>query len=68
MIADFVGGRGMVPVEEAEAWARDLRTLGEGYFFSLNRLPVRGNALSVGTASCGASEHASLSRWLPSCG
>jgi arsenite methyltransferase len=37
MIARFVGGRGEVPVSEAAAWAEDLRTLGEDYFFSLNR-------------------------------
>ena len=37
MIARFVGGRGEVSVEEAAAWAEDLRTLGEDYFFSLNR-------------------------------
>jgi arsenite methyltransferase len=37
MVARFVGGRGEVSVDEAAAWAEDLRTLGEGYFFSLNR-------------------------------
>ncbi len=37
MIAAFVPGRGEVSVEEAAAWAEDLRTLGEDYFFSLNR-------------------------------
>jgi arsenite methyltransferase len=37
MIARFVGGRGEVSVSEAAAWAEDLRTLGEDYFFSLNR-------------------------------
>lgn len=37
MIAGFVGGRGEVTVDEAEAWAQDLRTRGEDYFFSLNR-------------------------------
>jgi len=37
MIAGFVAGRGEVTVEEAAAWAQDLRTLGEDYFFSLNR-------------------------------
>jgi arsenite methyltransferase len=37
MIARFVGGRGEVSLEEAAAWAEDLRTLGEDYFFSLNR-------------------------------
>ena len=37
MIAGFVGGRGEVSVDEVAAWAEDLRTLGEDYFFSLNR-------------------------------
>ena len=37
MIARFVSGRGGVSVEEAAAWAQDLRALGEDYFFSLNR-------------------------------
>ncbi len=37
MIASFVGGRGEVSLDEAAAWAHDLRTLGEDYFFSLNR-------------------------------
>jgi SAM-dependent methyltransferase len=37
MIADFVSGRGDVSREVAAAWAHDLRTLGDDYFFSLNR-------------------------------
>jgi ubiquinone/menaquinone biosynthesis C-methylase UbiE len=37
MIAGFVAGRGGVTRDEAEAWAADLRRLGEDYFFSLNR-------------------------------
>jgi arsenite methyltransferase len=37
MVANFVGGRREVSVEEAAAWAQDLRTLDEEYFFSLNR-------------------------------
>jgi arsenite methyltransferase len=37
MIAGFVRGRGGVSVDESAAWAEDLRTLGEDYFFSLNR-------------------------------
>jgi len=37
LIARFVAGRDGMPAEEAAAWAQDLRTLGEDYFFSLNR-------------------------------
>ena len=39
LIADFVSGRGKVTTAEVNAWAEDLRTLGERgeYFFSLNR-------------------------------
>ncbi len=37
MIARFVAGHGGVTEAEADAWARDLRGLGEDYFFSLNR-------------------------------
>ncbi|HEY3727480.1 MAG TPA: methyltransferase domain-containing protein [Solirubrobacteraceae bacterium] len=36
-IARFVRGRGDISETEADAWAEDLRTLGEDYFFSLNR-------------------------------
>ncbi len=39
LIASFVPGRNGVTKEEAQAWAEDLRELGEKgvYFFSLNR-------------------------------
>lgn len=37
MVAGFVGGRAGVSESEADAWAEDLRGLGEDYFFSLNR-------------------------------
>jgi arsenite methyltransferase len=37
MIAEFVSGRQGITPEQAAAWADDLRSLGRGYFFSLNR-------------------------------
>lgn len=37
IVAGFVPGRGDVTPAEAIAWADDLRALGPGYFFSLNR-------------------------------
>jgi ubiquinone/menaquinone biosynthesis C-methylase UbiE len=37
MIAAFVAGRGGVSEEEAAAWKDDLTSLGDDYFFSLNR-------------------------------
>jgi ubiquinone/menaquinone biosynthesis C-methylase UbiE len=37
MIARFVSGRQGIAAEEASAWEDDLRSLGEHYFFSLNR-------------------------------
>jgi arsenite methyltransferase len=37
MIAEFVSGRQGITAEEASAWADDLRSLGQNYFFSLNR-------------------------------
>jgi arsenite methyltransferase len=37
IIARFVAGRGGVGEAEAQAWAEDLRTLGDDAFFSLNR-------------------------------
>lgn len=37
IVADFVPGRGGVTADEAEAWRADLISLGEDYFFSLNR-------------------------------
>jgi len=36
-VAAFVPGRAGVTAEDARAWAEDLRGLGAGYFFSLNR-------------------------------
>ena len=40
-IAGFVVGRRGVTAEEAEAWADDLRSLGDDYFFSLSRYLFR---------------------------
>ncbi len=37
LVAEFVAGRGGVTADEATAWADDLQTLGDDYFFSLNR-------------------------------
>jgi arsenite methyltransferase len=37
MIAEFVSGRQGITPDEAHAWAEDLRSLGDNYFFSLNR-------------------------------
>ena len=37
MISTFVSGRGGVSEEEAETWKDDLVSLGDDYFFSLNR-------------------------------
>ena len=37
LVAEFVAGRGGVTVDEARAWADDLESLGDDYFFSLNR-------------------------------
>ncbi|HVE95644.1 MAG TPA: methyltransferase domain-containing protein [Pseudonocardiaceae bacterium] len=37
IVAAFVSGRAGVSAEDVDAWAEDLRTLGTGYFFSLNR-------------------------------
>ncbi|MGZ0149421.1 methyltransferase domain-containing protein [Kribbella sp. WER1] len=45
MIADFVPGHGGVTADEARAWADDLRGLGDGYFFSLNRYLFVASAL-----------------------
>jgi SAM-dependent methyltransferase len=36
-ITAFVPGRGGVTADESAAWADDLKGLGRGYFFSLNR-------------------------------
>jgi ubiquinone/menaquinone biosynthesis C-methylase UbiE len=45
IVAGFVPGRGGVTEEEAQAWADDLRGLGESYFFSLNRYLFVASAL-----------------------
>ena len=37
MIAEFVSGRQGISSDEATAWRDDLRSLGDDYFFSLNR-------------------------------
>ena len=37
LVAEFVAGRGGVTADEATAWADDLQSLGDDYFFSLNR-------------------------------
>jgi ubiquinone/menaquinone biosynthesis C-methylase UbiE len=37
MIAEFASGRQDISADEATAWRDDLRSLGENYFFSLNR-------------------------------
>jgi arsenite methyltransferase len=45
IVSDFVPGRAGVTEEEAHAWADDLRALGAGYFFSLNRYLFVASAL-----------------------
>jgi hypothetical protein len=42
-IAAFVPGRGGVTGDESAAWADDLKGLGRGYFFSLNRYLFTGS-------------------------
>jgi len=37
LVAEYVAGRGGVTADEAAAWADDLESLGDDYFFSLNR-------------------------------
>ena len=37
LVAAYVTGRGGVTVDETSAWADDLESLGDNYFFSLNR-------------------------------
>ena len=37
LVAEYVAGRGGITADEATAWADDLRSLGDDYFFSLNR-------------------------------
>jgi SAM-dependent methyltransferase len=41
IIGDFVAERGVLPAAEVDAWKIDLRSLGDGYFFSLNRYVFR---------------------------
>jgi arsenite methyltransferase len=41
IIGDFVAERGVLPAAEIDAWKADLRSLGDGYFFSLNRYIFR---------------------------
>jgi len=41
IIGDFVTQRGTLPAAEVDAWKTDLRSLGDGYFFSLNRYVFR---------------------------
>jgi SAM-dependent methyltransferase len=41
VIGDFAARRGAVPAAEVDAWKADLRSLGDGYFFSLNRYIFR---------------------------
>jgi ubiquinone/menaquinone biosynthesis C-methylase UbiE len=45
IVAAFVPGRAGVSEEEAQAWADDLRGLGDSYFFSLNRYLFVASAL-----------------------
>ena len=45
IVAGFVPGRAEVTEQEAQAWANDLRGLGAGYFFSLNRYLFVASAL-----------------------
>ncbi len=37
LLAEYVAGRGGITADEATAWADDLRSLGDDYFFSINR-------------------------------
>jgi SAM-dependent methyltransferase len=41
IVGDFVADRGVLPAAEVDAWKADLRSLGDGYFFSLNRYVFR---------------------------
>ena len=45
IVAGFVPGRAKVTAPEAQAWADDLRSLGNAYFFSLNRYLFVASAL-----------------------
>ena len=44
ILEQYVAGRQGITEEEATAWAASLRTLGDDYFFSLNRYVVAGTA------------------------
>jgi SAM-dependent methyltransferase len=41
VIGDFVAEQGRLPAAVVDAWRADLRSLGQGYFFSLNRYIFR---------------------------
>ncbi len=41
IVGDFAAQRGAVPAAEVDAWKADLRSQGDGYFFSLNRYVYR---------------------------
>jgi len=41
LLGDFVAQRGSWPAAEIDAWKADLRSLGDDYFFSLNRYVLR---------------------------
>lgn len=45
IVSGFVPGHGDITADEAAAWAEDLRGLGDGYFFSLNRYLFVASAL-----------------------
>lgn len=45
IVADFVPGHGGLTADDARAWADDLRSLGDSYFFSLNRYLFVASAL-----------------------
>jgi ubiquinone/menaquinone biosynthesis C-methylase UbiE len=45
IVAGFVTGRAGITEEDAQAWADDLRGLGDSYFFSLNRYLFVASAL-----------------------
>jgi hypothetical protein len=41
IIGDFVAERDVLPAAEVDAWKADLRSLGDGYFFGVNRYVFR---------------------------
>jgi arsenite methyltransferase len=41
IIGDFAAQRGALPAADVDAWKADLRSQGDGYFFSLNRYVFR---------------------------